>query len=205
MRKFAILNGARRSAKPCAVLNWDSANDELSIDIEAWANENELPLLLSSFARKGQRHVGDKWARRWVEERIVPSGRQNLGQVLKANNLKFYEPMPLLIAGEGKCSQDDFFIREINETAELGKVTKATKPNVASGSTCTEKTPPEQVGQLIRTARLAAGQSQVELAQKCGIAQSALSNLERGKGNPTLGLLNDVSNALGKSLVVRFE
>lgn len=205
MRKFAILNGARRTAKPCAVLNWDSTNDELSIDIETWANENELPLLLSPFARRGQRHVGDKWARRWVEERVVPSGRQNLGQVLKANNLEFYEPMPLLIAGEGRCSQDDFLIREIDETAELGKTTKATRPNVANEPTCTVKTPSAQVGQLIRATRLAAGQSQVELAQKCGITQSALSNLERGKGNPTLGLLNDVSNALGKSLVIGFE
>lgn len=187
MRRFEILDASRRGALPCAVLNWDERKDEFSIEIAKWAGEGDVPMLLAPFARKGQRRVDDAWARRWVAERVVPSSRQNLGQVLKANGLDGYEPMALLVAGAGRCAQDDFRIREIGEKGEAGGDASA------------------RVGQAVREARVSAGKSQVELARSCGIAQSALSNLERGKGNPTLGLLNDVAAALGKELAVSFK
>lgn len=113
MRRFEIIDGARRNARPCAILSWDDEADALSIDIDGRADEASVPMFFIPFLRKGRWHIGDAWVRRWVEERVLPAGRQNLGEVLRANNLEFYEPMMLLVSGEGRCAQDDFYIREI--------------------------------------------------------------------------------------------
>lgn len=55
-------------------------------------------------------------------------------------------------------------------------------------------------GIAIRDAREEAGLSQTELAARIGIAQSALSRIEAGRANLTLGTLQRVSDALGLPL-----
>lgn len=55
-------------------------------------------------------------------------------------------------------------------------------------------------GIAIRDARGEAGLSQTELAARIGIAQSALSRIEAGRANLTLGTLQRVTDALGLSL-----
>lgn len=189
MRRFEIIDGARRNTSPCAVLNWENDKTKgasLSIDINNRVNANEVPMLFSPFVRENKRHINDKWTKRWIEERIIPSSRQNLGEVLQANNLEFYDVMTLFINGNGKCAQDDFFISEIKPAG------KRAKQSVA-----------QQIGQAIKGARTDAKMTQCELAQAAKITQSALSNLENGHGNPTLNLLNDIASALGKTIDVR--
>ena len=190
MRRFEIINGARRNAQPCAVLNLeiDSAEENtLSIDINKNANEDEVPMLFVPFVRAKKWHIDDKWAKRWIEERIVPSSRQNLGEVLRANNLEFYDIIGLFISGDGKCVQDDFFIREI-------------KPMRG----CKSQTITKKIGETIKVARTDANMTQYELSQIAKITQPALSNLENGHGNPTLSLLDDIASALGKTIDIRF-
>ena len=185
MRCFNIIDGSKRNALPCAVLNWENDNEEatLSIDINEHAGATDVPMLFVPFVRENKRHIGDKWAKRWIEERIVPSSRQNLGEVLRANNLEFYDEMALFIAADGKCEQDDFFISEIKLAKD-----------------CERQSAAQQVGKAIKVARIDAGMTQHELARAAKITQSALSNLENGHGNPTVGLLEDVANALGKKI-----
>jgi len=57
-------------------------------------------------------------------------------------------------------------------------------------------------GIAIRDAREEAGLSQTELAARIGIAQSALSRIEAGRANLTLGTLQRVTRALGVSLTL---
>ncbi len=189
MRRFEIIDGSRRNAQPCAVLSWDDESveeDSFFIDINDHADESDVPMLFVPFVRQNEHHIDNKWTKRWIEERIVPSSRQNLGEVLRANNLEFYDEMALFIAGEGKCEQDDFFIQEIDGSNEISLIPVAQK-----------------VGMEIKQARETAGLTQCELAQRAKITQSALSNLENGKANPTVALLEDVANALGQKMDVR--
>lgn len=81
MRRFEIVNGMRRYMEPCAVFVWDDSIS-FSIDIDESSTEKMSLCCSSRFCAKGQHHIDDVWARRWVEERIVPSDGQNLGQVL---------------------------------------------------------------------------------------------------------------------------
>lgn len=57
-------------------------------------------------------------------------------------------------------------------------------------------------GIAIRDAREEAGLSQTELAARIGIAQSALSRIEAGRANLTLGTLQRVTDALGVTLTL---
>lgn len=58
------------------------------------------------------------------------------------------------------------------------------------------------LGERIRYFRKASGLSQDELATKAGIAMQYLSRLERGRTNPTVGILNQIALALSIPLPV---
>lgn len=58
---------------------------------------------------------------------------------------------------------------------------------------------------MIRSARIAAGLSQVELAKRIGTTQSAVSRWESGKDDPRLTTLASILGACGKRLVLNVE
>ncbi len=58
----------------------------------------------------------------------------------------------------------------------------------------------EAVGKRIRARRTSAGLTLEELAARAGVSTGALSQLERGVGNPSLGTLSQVAHALGTTL-----
>jgi len=57
--------------------------------------------------------------------------------------------------------------------------------------------------QIIR-ARLAAGLTQKELAQRIGTKQSNMSRIENGNCNPSITTLSRIAKATGKKLQVEF-
>ncbi|MDO4291384.1 MAG: helix-turn-helix transcriptional regulator [Eggerthellaceae bacterium] len=182
-----IVDGGKRTASPCAQLRYDRGAGTFSIRILPDADPGDLPMLLEPFARRGELEVGDTWARRWVEERIVPASRQNLGEVLKANGLDDYDEFELLLAGEGRSSQDEFVVRS-----------QEASPDARQGARA-------RVGAAVAQARKEAGITQAELARRAGIDQAVVSRLERGQANPTVGLLADIAEALGRTLSVAMD
>ncbi len=87
---------------------------ELRDDLDA----GEFPILLSLFVQKRTYSIGREWSARWVQARIVPRDRQNLGAILRDNGLSEYDPYRLLILGNGRCSQDECAVFPVRE-AEL--------------------------------------------------------------------------------------
>ena len=86
---------------------------ELPEDADPW----ETPLLLSSFVKRGERSVSSYWSRLWVQQRIIPRDRQNIGQVLKENGLKEYETWlcaskDFKQRGESKIALDAYYQAE---------------------------------------------------------------------------------------------
>jgi transcriptional regulator with XRE-family HTH domain len=62
------------------------------------------------------------------------------------------------------------------------------------------------VGENVKTARIASGMTQEELAERSGFSQQYLSGLESGKRNPTIVTIYELARALGvdhESLVQR--
>ncbi len=59
---------------------------------------------------------------------------------------------------------------------------------------------PRELGHRIRSRRLTLGLKQQALAEIAGLSVHGLSNIESGKGNPTLAVLNQLADALGLDL-----
>lgn len=64
--------------------------------------------------------------------------------------------------------------------------------------------PEREVWRLIAEARSEQGLTQEELAERCGMKQTNLSRIERGKTSPTIDTLQRLANGLGKKLELRF-
>ena len=55
------------------------------------------------------------WSMRWVQTRIIPSSRQNIGEILRVNGMRSYDEHKLLLKNEGRSCQDEFYIEHIEE------------------------------------------------------------------------------------------
>lgn len=66
--------------------------------------------------------------------------------------------------------------------------------------------PPQGVfGQRVRELRLAAGMTQEDLAERCGLFRTYMSRIETGQANPTLTMIHALADSLGLPVVRLFE
>lgn len=65
--------------------------------------------------------------------------------------------------------------------------------------------PEYAIMQALIDARNEAGITQTELSRRTGIAQTDISKLERGNGNPSLKTLKRLAEGLGMTLELKFK
>lgn len=112
MKIFAVKNESNPEIVSAYLFYYEKSKKfyiELTDDADEW----NTPIILSSFVKRNIRTVNSRWSRIWVEQRIVPSDRQNLAQILKDNGLKKYDEFNLLMLSNGRCAQDDFFLSPV--------------------------------------------------------------------------------------------
>lgn len=63
----------------------------------------------------------------------------------------------------------------------------------------------KEISNLIIKVRTQAGLTQKELAQKSGLTQSNISNIEKGNKHPTIDSLKKIADATGKRLIIDFK
>lgn len=107
MKIFAIRDESAEVQKDLAYLLYYEIEKRFYIELPDDADPWETPLLLDSFAKRGEKTVNSYWSRIWVQQRIVPTDRQNLGEILRDNGLKEYDEFELLMLATGRCAQDD--------------------------------------------------------------------------------------------------
>lgn len=113
MRIFAIKDETLSKDTILGYLIYHEATRTFFIELPDGADSWEVPLLLSSFADRGEYSIGSSWSRRFVQQRIVPQDRQNIVQILRDNGLKEYDEFSLLMLTMGRCEQDDCYLEEI--------------------------------------------------------------------------------------------
>ncbi len=118
MKIFAIKENS--NPKEIGYLFYYEKCKEFYIELLDGLSEWNIPMLLATLYKKGERTILDYWSRKWVCQRVVPSDRQNIGQILKDNNLKFYDEFGLLCISKGRCEQDNFYL----ETIKLSNLPK---------------------------------------------------------------------------------
>ena len=111
MKKYAIKRNNRE--KIVSILNYDENNKSYTIEIPEGVTEKEAPFMMSLFIKKGVRYMDSDWSLKWVQSRIVPSGRQNIGEILRVNGMTSYDEHALLLKNDGRCCQDEFYIENM--------------------------------------------------------------------------------------------
>lgn len=114
MRVFAIRDEHDTSAADIAYLIYYEHEKRFYIELPDDADPWNTPLILSSVLQRGSRTVNAYWSRIWVQQRIIPADRQNIGQILKENGLDSYDEFELLVRADGRCAQDSYYITEIS-------------------------------------------------------------------------------------------
>lgn len=113
MRLFAIRDESMTEDAILGYLVYYETSRSFYIELPDIADPWETPPILSSFVDRGIYSIDRNWSRRWVQQRIVPQERQNIGQVLKDNGLKEYDEFSLLMLTMGRCEQDDCYLEEL--------------------------------------------------------------------------------------------
>lgn len=108
MKRYAIKRNNKD--KVIGILNYDADNKTYTIDIAPDVNDNEVPFMLSLAMKKGSRAVDSEWSKKWVQSRVIPSSRQNIGEILRVNGMTSYDEYELLIKNEGRSCQDEFYL-----------------------------------------------------------------------------------------------
>lgn len=62
-----------------------------------------------------------------------------------------------------------------------------------------------QVAEALLAARLDAGMTQKDLAERSGLRQSNISRIENGTCSPTVATLQAIAEGLGRKLIIRFQ
>jgi len=110
MKIFAIRDENVAGNKNLAYLFYYEVEKQFYIELPEKADLWETPLILSSFVKKNKKTVDFYWSKVWVQQRIVPPDRQNIGQILKDNGLTEYDEYGLLTLAMGRCAQDDSYL-----------------------------------------------------------------------------------------------
>lgn len=112
MMKFAIKN-SYYADKIVGYLYYDEQRRIYEIEIPDTVKSYEAPCIISDFIEKNQRKIGNDWSYRWVCQRVTPSERQNIGQILKANQMTEYDEFKFLVKNEGRSCQDECYIAKV--------------------------------------------------------------------------------------------
>ena len=124
MKIFAIRDESAQAQKDLAYLLYYEQTKRFYIELPENADIWETPLLLDSFVKRGETTVNSYWSKLWVQQRITPTDRQNIGEILRDNHLKEYDEYKLLMLAMGRCAQDDYYLVPIDEKELPAEITK---------------------------------------------------------------------------------
>jgi DNA-binding XRE family transcriptional regulator len=200
-----IADTRSRKSKPCARLFYNDDKREFNIKLNKSTRAEDAPLAFEKFITDGKNELGPYWSKRWIETRITPPSRQNLGSILRANSLEEYDEFAMLKISRAQSSDDDFALRApIESTLKEGqKPMKFIEANIGAKKRITPLADDElfsTVGANIAKRRKQVGLTQVELAKAASINQAVLSRAESGKSNLTLSTLNALATCLDVSV-----
>ena len=130
MKSYAIYDADLSRTTAIGYLFYYEKAEEFVIELCEDLDEWDAPLLFQGLVRQGIYTVSKEDSLLWVKERVIPSGRQNIGMILKSHRLKEYSEMALLALSKGRCSQDACYLDEIREENIPENILKRRRKNV---------------------------------------------------------------------------
>lgn len=84
-------------------------------EVDEWT----APLIFSNKVKSGNFSIGRELTKIWINERVIPSGRQNINSILANAKMQYYDEMILLEKSSARCSQDSMYIKQIDYVPDL--------------------------------------------------------------------------------------
>lgn len=103
------------------VLFYEEKERTCHIELPEYLDEWTAPLLFTGYIKQKIYSIPQDLSLLWLEERVIPSGRQNLQNILEHHRMDGYDEMKFLEISEGRCSQDSLYIKETNEVPDFVK------------------------------------------------------------------------------------
>lgn len=104
MKIFAIRDESANEQKDLAYLLYYELEKRFYIELPQGADPWETPLLLDSFVKQNETTINSYWSKLWVQQRIIPTDRQNIGEILRDNQLEEYDEYEFLMLAMGRCA-----------------------------------------------------------------------------------------------------
>lgn len=96
-----------------AKLTYNTESKEFHLSIPKDIDLIKSPITLSAYAENGIFELDAQQSLKWVQMRVEPPSRMNIGMFLRDCGITEYDEYPLLLAHKGKCSQDWLYIEEV--------------------------------------------------------------------------------------------
>ena len=111
MIDYAVVNSITRER--VGILHCDVEQDLFTMDIAHDVDLWSMSLLMQYSVEKGSYFMDNDVCRRWVDERIIPAGRQNISEILRDNGLEKWTRYGMLMISMGHSTQDEIIIEEL--------------------------------------------------------------------------------------------
>lgn len=130
MKNYAIYDENLERSSAIGYLFYYEKSESFIIELCEDLDEWDAPLLFQKLVREKRYTVSREISLMWVKERVIPSGRQNIGSILKNHKLNNYSEMAFLKLSNGRCSQDNCYIKEVLKTEIPENIIERMKRNI---------------------------------------------------------------------------
>ena len=96
-------------------LAYDPESCTWLIEINRQRTWEDTPLSLALYIKNGCYSLDERQSLTWVRDRLLPSNRQNIYDVLRELGLPEYDEYALLKVTAGHCPNDNLFLRELDD------------------------------------------------------------------------------------------
>lgn len=117
MKIFEIIDGDKDNS--VGTLLYYEKERTCIVELQEYLDEWSAPFLFANYVKNKIYTIPRDVSALWVRGRVIPSGRQNISDILKVHHLKEYDEMKFLELSEGRCSQDEMYIRQLDKLPEF--------------------------------------------------------------------------------------
>ena len=90
-----------------------SSKDKYLVTLIDGLDDYEVPIDFMMKYIEGRREFRGQEVFEWIQDRVIPSGRQNIDEILRKMNLPEYDELGIFMYFNGKCCRDSYRIEEI--------------------------------------------------------------------------------------------
>lgn len=114
LKKFWIYDEWLNNKK-IGILTYNTDSSDFSIEIDSQLTPEEAPFIFEHFMKKNKKIIPKEWSLKWVQGRIIPSNRQLIGVIMRNLDVKEYTEYNMLVATNGRCTDDGCYIVPLDE------------------------------------------------------------------------------------------